>query len=173
MPLARSFLPIVGAGARALVLGSMPGGASLAAGQYYAHPRNAFWPIMGELVDAGPGLAYGERCERLIRASVAVWDVLQECVRDGSLDASIERDTEVANDLPSLFAKQPSIELILFNGQKAHDAFRRHVAPRLDEPLSSRLRLIRLPSTSPAHAGRSFEQKLESWREAFQAMVTR
>ena len=113
----RSFPPVVSAGCRVLILGSMPGEASLRAGQYYAHPRNAFWPIMGRLCGAGPDLAYPQRLERLLAAGIGLWDVLQSCVRAGSLDSAI-RD-EVANDLPALFAAYPRIDRVFFNGAKA------------------------------------------------------
>ncbi|MEQ8849100.1 DNA-deoxyinosine glycosylase [Botrimarina sp.] len=163
-PLARGFPPIARADAVRLVLGSMPGAASLAAGQYYAHPRNAFWPIMGELYGAGPALPYADRQRRLCEAGVAVWDVLRSCRRLGSLDASIDAASEQANDFAAFFRRHPRSQLVAFNGQKAEQAFRRHVAPVVAEELA-RVRLVRLPSTSPAHAGRSFEQKLAAWRD--------
>lgn len=159
---AESFPPIAAPDARLLVLGSMPGVASLEAQRYYAHPRNAFWPITGELFGFDPGLPYDERCKRLRAAGVAVWDVLQSCQREGSLDSAIQRDTEVPNDFAAFFAGHPSIELVAFNGQKAESVFRKRV--RLAGQLESRLRFVRLPSTSPAHAGRSVAVKLDAWR---------
>lgn len=165
MTLARSFPPIAAPGARVLVLGSMPGAASLAAARYYAHPRNAFWPIMGELFGAGPELPYDQRTARLTEHGVAVWDVLRECRRQGSLDASIEVATEQANDFPAFLARFDQIERIYFNGQKAEAAFRRHAAPRLPAERLEGLSLVRLPSTSPANAGQSFAQKLAQWRQ--------
>src|SRR5258706_6926573 len=99
----QSFPPMVSRHSKVLVLGSMPGQASLRAGQYYAHPRNAFWRIMGSLFGAGPSLPYAERTARLQSAGIALWDVLQACVRPGSLDASIT--DEVANHFPALFAR--------------------------------------------------------------------
>ena len=169
--LARSFPPIADEGARVLVLGSMPGVASLEARQYYAHPRNAFWPIMGELFGAGPGLTYEERCERLRSAGVAVWDVLQTCRREGSLDAAIDRRSERPNALRRFLRDHPRVAWVLFNGQKAETAFRRHVLPGLPESLVERLTLVRLPSTSPAHAGRSFGEKLAAWRASLTSAV--
>ncbi|MEM8864460.1 MAG: DNA-deoxyinosine glycosylase [Planctomycetota bacterium] len=166
MALARSFPPIFDRHARVLILGSMPGVASLEAEQYYAHPRNAFWPIMGQLFGAGLDLAYDDRCKRLTAAGVAVWDVLQQCDREGSLDAKIDRNSEVANDFGWLLTECPLIERVLFNGQKSADAFRRHALPTLEQAVVNRLTMLRLPSTSPAHAGRSFDQKLAAWREA-------
>lgn len=155
------FPPVVARGARLLVLGSMPGEASLRARQYYAHPRNAFWPIMGALFGAEPGLAYPDRLRALTSAGVALWDVLRSCARSGSLDSAI-RDEE-ANDFAGFFAEHAGIASVLFNGTKAEQAFRRHVLPGLDRPPPI---LLRLPSTSPAHAGMSLARKLEAWRAA-------
>ncbi|RMH01471.1 MAG: DNA-deoxyinosine glycosylase [Planctomycetota bacterium] len=159
------FPPIEAPGARLLILGSMPSPASLAAGQYYGHPRNAFWWIMGELFGAGPELPYQERCRRLTAAGVAVWDSLRACVRPGSLDQAIEPASEVANDFAALFERQPGIRRILFNGARAEQAFRRHSLPalaRLPRPPVMR----RLPSTSPAMAALRREEKLARWRAA-------
>jgi TDG/mug DNA glycosylase family protein len=102
----QSFPPIVSPRSKLLILGSMPGEASLKAGQYYAHPRNAFRHIMGELFGAGPSLPYQERVAILQSIGVALWDSLQACIRSGSLDTSIKE--EVANDFPALFAKYPN-----------------------------------------------------------------
>ncbi len=159
MPVLRSFPPVVSADCRVLILGSMPGEASLRAGQYYTHPRNAFWPIMGALCGAGPALAYPRRLERLQAAGIALWDVLQSCTRSGSLDSAI-RD-EAANDFPTLLAAYPGIARICFNGAKAETAFRRHALPELAD---RRPALLRLPSTSPAHASLGLEAKCRAWR---------
>lgn len=159
-PLVRSFAPLFRADARVLVLGSMPGTASLAAAQYYAHPRNAFWPIMGELFGAGPALPYAERTARLGAAGVALWDVLAACRRPGSLDSAIEPDSIELNDIPGLLAAQPGIRHVFCNGTAAATLFRRHVLGRLPRALP----WTRLPSTSPAHAGRSLADKLAAWR---------
>src|SRR5215831_2049300 len=148
-----SFPPIVSERSKLLVLGSMPGDVSLKAGQYYAHPRNAFWPIMGALFDAGPSLSYEKRVELLRSVGVALWDSLQACVRPGSLDASITE--EVTNDFPTLFAKYPNITRVFFNGSRAETAFRRHALPTL--PKDHHIVFTRLPSTSPAHAAMRLE----------------
>ena len=110
----KSFPPIVPNNSKVLILGSMPGEASLKAGQYYAHPRNVFWRIMGELFGADPSLLYQERVVHLRATGVALWDSLQACVRSGSLDASITE--EVPNDFPAFFAKYPGISHVYFNG---------------------------------------------------------
>lgn len=157
-PIIRSFPPIAAPDARLLILGSMPGVASLDAGQYYAHPQNAFWRIMGEIADAGPDKDYQER-ERILRArGIAVWDVLKSCVRPGSLDADI-RD-EVPNDFAGFFVAHPGIVRIGLNGGKAAASFKAHAARFCPQGVT----VTTLPSTSPAHAARSFAEKCEMWR---------
>jgi len=157
-----SFPAIASADARLLILGSIPGKASLEANQYYAHPRNLFWTILGALVGAHPALDYAERTRILTASGIALWDVLKSCKRPGSLDADIDKSTMIANDFAAFFAAHPNIDRIFFNGATAEHAFRRQVLPTLldAEPFL----LKRLPSTSPAHAALSYHQKLESWR---------
>ena len=142
-------------------MGSMPGQASLAAQRYYAHPRNAFWPIMGELFGAGPGLPYEQRVASLFTAGIAVWDVLEACVRPGSLDGSIRKDSLVANDFRGFLAGHPRISRIYFNGAKAAQLFESMVAPSL--PIAPPARHT-LPSTSPANASLRYPEKLAAWR---------
>jgi len=159
----RSFPPVVGRVATRLILGSMPGVASLMAAQYYAHPQNAFWRIMGELLGFAPDAPYRQRVAALKRAKIALWDVLAACERPGSLDAAIRRHSEVANDIPALLAAHPETTRICFNGATAEAAFRRHhpaLVLRADQAL------VRLPSTSPAHASLRPEQKCAAWRDA-------
>jgi len=156
----RSFAPIAAPDAHTLILGSMPGVASLEAREYYAHPRNAFWPIMGALFSAGSDLPYAERVARLKASGVAVWDVLQACEREGSLDSNIR--AELPNDFDSFFAAHPAIRCIGLNGGKAAASFRKHAALYL--PSGAEVHV--LPSTSPAHAARSFEVKCDLWRSA-------
>lgn len=160
-PLCRSFAPACAADARVLVLGSMPGAASLAANEYYAHPRNAFWPIMGALFGAGPELPYAERLQCLTAAGVALWDVIAACERPGSLDSAIAPASIQANDFARLFRDCPHIGHVFFNGSAAETAFRRHVHGRIALPA---LHFTRLPSTSPAHAARGFAAKLAAWQ---------
>lgn len=156
-----SFAPIAARDATVLILGSMPGKASLLANRYYAHPRNAFWPIMGELFGAGPEVSYAQRVRILKRAGVAVWDVLASCARAGSLDSDIDEDTIVPNDFVSFFRTHRRIGRVYFNGAKAEASFHRHVLPVLG-PM--RLGMTRLPSTSPANASWSHARKLQAWR---------
>lgn len=161
LPRLYSFPPIARADARLLILGSMPGAASLAAGEYYAHRHNAFWRIMGELLGFSPAAPYPERVAALQAAQVALWDVLQSCTREGSLDTRIAPGSEVANDFARFFAAHPKISRVFFNGAKAEASFRRHVLPALD---ATALRFARLPSTSPAHASLTYSAKCDAWR---------
>lgn len=153
------FPPIIGPKARVLILGNVPGVASLNARQYYAHPRNAFWGITGELFGFDPAGPYADRVVALSAAGVAIWDVLQSCRRVGSLDSAVERDSMVANDFSALFAAHPTITRVCFNGAAAEKNYRRLV------DVDSALRYSRLPSTSPAHTV-GFEDKLAAWRRA-------
>ncbi len=156
------FPPIVGERPHVLILGSMPGEASLRQAQYYAHPRNAFWYIMGALFQFDAEAGYTERTAALKKNRVALWDVLQECEREGSLDTAIVDHSIRTNDLPRLLESHPTLRLIVFNGAMAERVFRRRVLPDLSRP-QQRIRRIRLPSTSPAMATLSREQKLQAW----------
>jgi len=158
-----SFAPIERRDANVLILGSMPGVASLDAGRYYAHPRNSFWRIMTELLHIDPAATYDERLQALVSSRIALWDVLHSCERAGSLDTSIIRETQAANDFGNFFRTHPDIRCVLLNGTKAWDAFRRHVATA---KIAASLTLLQLPSTSPANASWSYERKLEAWRDA-------
>jgi hypoxanthine-DNA glycosylase len=153
-----SFPPISAANARVLVLGTMPGKASLLAQQYYAHPRNGFWPIMGSVLGFDAQAPYTQRTASLRAHGVAVWDVLQSCVRSSSLDSDIEADSIVVNDFSSFLAKHPHIHTVCFNGATAQTLYRRHAA-------GPALAMLRLPSTSPAHAAMSLAAKTDAWRQ--------
>ena len=159
--LVRSFAPIEDVSARVLILGSMPGRESLRMGQYYAHPRNLFWPILGELAGAAPAFPYPQRINALKRARIALWDVLKSCVREGSLDSDIDDDSLVPNDFRSFFLQHPKITHVFFNGAKAETVYRKFVLPEVDV---KRLRYHRLPSTSPANAAMPHAQRLKAWR---------
>ena len=155
-----SFAPIADKNAEILILGSMPGRASLEANQYYAHKRNVFWRIMVELLQLD-ATAYEARVLALKSAHIALWDVLHSCKREGSLDSSIEADTIVANDFQHFFHAHQKIKRVFFNGIKAETCFKRQALEKHD---FSALSFSRLPSTSPAHAAKSFEHKLAAWR---------
>lgn len=159
MPRIRSFPPIADDQARLLILGSMPGKESLKQNRYYAHPQNAFWKIMGELVGAHPHLPYEERLLKLTTAHIALWDVLASCERESSLDTHIR--SEKANDFASFFRRHPHISHVFFNGAKAEQSFKRFV---LEKQRLPPLEFARLPSTSPAHAGMRYVEKMQTWR---------
>ncbi len=156
-PLLEGFAPVVDDAARLLILGSFPSVQSLASGQYYGNPRNAFWPIAGALFDFDAQASYENRLAALQSHGVALWDVLHKCRRAGSLDAKIDPKSIFSNDFGQLFATYRRITRVYFNGQTADKLFRRLVD--VDAPVSYQL----LPSTSPARAmppGR----KLDAWR---------
>ena len=152
----RAFVPVVDADTRLLILGSLPGDASLAAAQYYAHPRNSFWPLIGGVLgrDLAP-LPYPERLAALKAGGVGLWDVIAVAERSGSLDAAI-RDPETA-DLIGLIATLPHLRAVAFNGGAAARTGRRVLA---GAPRS--IALIDLPSSSPAHA-RPLADKSAAW----------
>lgn len=153
--------PIENPDACALVLGSMPGAASLRAGRYYAHSQNLFWPFMGDLVGAAPELAYDQRVDRLRGAGIALWDVIASCERSGSLDSAIRG--AVANDFARFFASHRHLRAVLFNGATAEATFRRQVPADL---VPAHVRPVRLPSTSPANRSIATPAKRAAWREA-------
>ncbi|CAN7194222.1 DNA-deoxyinosine glycosylase [Massilia sp. LjRoot122] len=147
--------PVIDADVRILVLGSFPGAASLAAGKYYAHPRNQFWPLISAVIGEDlASLPYETRLRRLLAHHVGLWDVLAGCEREGSLDSAIRKPA--ANDFERLRSLCPELETVGFNGQ-ASGKF----APQF---AAAGYRTVVLPSSSPAHMAMSFEQKLAVWR---------
>jgi len=161
----QSFAPVATPATEILILGSMPGVQSLAASEYYAHPRNCFWQIMGELFGAGPSLAYMQRLEILLENAIGLWDVIGSCRRAASLDSAIEEQTIRVNDLPEFIEHHKRIRRICFNGLKAEQSFHRYVPP---PPEDRKIEMIRLPSTSPANARLHYTEKLDIWRQALQ-----
>lgn len=161
-PILEGLPPIGSPDPRLLILGNMPSVLSLASGQYYGNPRNAFWRIIGELFGSAPDAPYDQRIEMLSRHGIAVWDVLKHCRRVGSLDSAIEPDSMVANDFGAFFAARPRIERVYFNGAAAERNFARLVT--VDGPVVFQ----RLPSTSPAQTMR-YADKLAVWRAALSA----
>jgi len=145
-----------------LILGSMPGQESLSQQQYYAHPRNMFWPVMEELFGIDHHLAYANRLSGLRDRGVALWDVAHRCVRPGSLDQAIEMETVAPNDFISFFDQHRNIRAIFFNGRKAAELYRRLVLRELTSP-GCDLPRHTLPSTSPTHAAMSWTEKLNTW----------
>ena len=142
----------------------MPSEASLAAGEYYAFRQNQFWRISGALCGFEPGAPYARRQAGLKRAGLAVWDVLESCIRPGSLDSDIEEASIRVNDFATFLAAHPGIRRVCFNGRKAESAWRRRVEPTLPRSIALEYRL--LPSTSPAHAGMGYRDKLKVWGNA-------
>ena len=159
----KSFPPVVDQNTRLLVLGSLPGEASLAAQRYYAHPRNLFWRLIGLAVEEDlESLPYEARLATLLKHHVGLWDVVAEAAREGSLDAAI-RDA-AHNDLLALVESLPNLRAVAFNG-----ATSAKVGMRQLDSVADRLTLIRLPSSSPAYAGR-WDIKVEAWT-ALKALV--
>lgn len=152
-----SFPPVVDDRVETLVLGSLPGAASLAAGRYYAHPRNQFWRLLGAVIGIDlAGLAYEERLQTLLAHRIGLWDVIAEAERAGSLDAAIRN--HAANDLQALVASLPRLRVVAFNGGTAA-----RIGMAQLGALAQRFRIVRLPSSSPAHAV-PFDVKLQEWQ---------
>lgn len=180
---ANSFPPIEGTQVHTLILGTMPGQASLQAQEYYAHPRNALWPILLAHLTKTPvsydvisKLTYAQRCELAVEHGIAIWDVLASCARPGSLDSNIVRKSEVPNDIACLVKRHTELERIICNGRTAQALFKRHIQgtlPRasimldksIDRVNKSQIRIITLPSTSPAMASLTLTDKYQLWAE--------
>ncbi len=156
------FPPIADRHARLLILGSMPGIASLAAGEYYAHPRNAFWPVLEAIRGIPASAPYAQRVRAVKAAGIAIWDVLGSCQRRSSLDSDIEPASMVVNDFPGFFRSHPAVQAIAFNGGTAATLFRRHVLAQLPERHRD-LPMYPLPSTSPANARLTLADKRRAW----------
>ncbi len=154
-PVKRSFPPIVDAQARVLVLGTLPGEESLRRSEYYAHPRNLFWPIIFALFDKPPALNYAERLAFLTAHRIAVWDVCEIGEREASADSTIRM--ERPNAIGRLLDEHPLIRGVAFNGIGARRLHDRHF------PRRAELTYLALPSTSPAHARIDFAAKLSHW----------
>jgi TDG/mug DNA glycosylase family protein len=163
------FAPLVGDAPRILILGSMPGVASLEKQEYYGKPQNAFWKIMGALFSAGPELPYQQRIAALTAQRVAVWDVLASCVRPGSLDSAIDMRTAATNNFVEFLTVHDKVSHVFFNGRKAEEIFQKRVLADI-APIRPDLSCICLPSTSPAMASLRLEQKLEQWQAVSSAL---
>lgn len=159
----QSFAPIVGEKPRVLILGTMPGKMSLAKQQYYGHPQNAFWRIAGELLHIDAKADYATRVQQLAEKHIALWDVLKFCVRESSLDTDIVRNSEVPNEIAQFLKTRKTIQRVCFNGAKAAQLYQRHILPQLTENFRE-IEYSPLPSTSPAHAGMRYAEKLDAWR---------
>lgn len=158
MSIKRCFAPVVDARTRVLILGSLPGEASLAHQQYYAHKQNKFWHLVGEVIGVDlPALDYEARLQALLDHRVGLWDVVAQARREGSLDGNI-RD-HAGNDLVALIDGLPALEAIAFNGGTAA-----RIGERILGVHARRFRLLLLPSSSPAYASMNFAAKLAAWR---------
>ena len=157
--------PVLGTRVRALLLGSMPGDESIRHHRYYAHSRNAFWPLIHAVLDAPMSQHYPERLALLTQRAIALWDVVHQCERRGSLDSAIVKHSVVPNDLAQIFNAHPELEVVFFNGQASAQLFKKLIAPT--ESIT-RVEKMVLPSTSPAFAAMPFAQKLLTWKVAFQ-----
>ncbi len=159
--------PVVAANTRVLVLGSFPGAASLAAQQYYAHPQNQFWRVLQALWPQHPQPGredYAGRCAWLLARGLGLWDVYDSCEREGSLDAAIRRPE--VNDFAALRMRCPQLRVLAHNGA---ESFRHADAALAALGLAGSARAVKLPSTSPANAGWSFERKRQAWHDALAA----
>ncbi|MCY3606051.1 MAG: DNA-deoxyinosine glycosylase [Gammaproteobacteria bacterium] len=170
MLIKHGFPPIFDPHARVLILGSLPGDESLRRGQYYGHPRNQFWALLGAVFERDlPPLEYERKCAFLLRKRIALWDVLKAAERRGSLDTAIRK--ERPNDLPALFGELPGLRAVGCNGGKAHRSFRRHFGAWLIG-FPGEIELCRLPSSSPAYAAMPLEAKARQWRQFLDAALS-
>ncbi len=165
--------PIIGPATVLLILGSFPGGRSLAERRYYAHPQNRFWPILQAIwpdgADGASASSYEKRTEWLLSKRLGVWDVYARCDRVGSLDANI-RNPEL-NDFARLVQRCPQLAAVAHNGAASfkHAGAVRGAFARAGHARAASIAFHRLPSTSPANASSSFAQKLEAWRAVISA----
>ena len=160
MTVCKSFKPSVNTGCKVLILGSMPGVKSLEMQEYYAHTMNRFWKLMGTLCDVSDlaGLSYENKLKTLLYHGFALWDVVKQCKRNGSLDSDIT--DEKPNDVKSLIKKYTSIQKIFLNSNKAYSSFKKHFPELLDE-----YRCYKMPSTSPANARYRLKDLVLEWEK--------
>lgn len=156
----QSFDPIMDANSKILILGSMPGKMSIEKGEYYGHPRNHFWRIIFDAFNEPYRDDYEKRLGFLLEHGIAIWDVIAECRREGSLDSRI-RD-EKPNDIQQLLDSFPGLEVIIFNGLKAYQTYGKLIGFNLRPDID----YVRLPSTSPIPTRRirTYEDKLKEWK---------
>ena len=155
----KSFKPSVDNASEILILGSMPGVKSLEEQQYYAHPQNRFWKVMGQICNE-PKLAaldYDSKLKTLLNNKIALWDTIKSCNREGSLDSDIENETP--NDIRGLLKKYPKIKTICLNGNKSYSAFKKYFPDLLEE-----YNCHKMPSTSPANARYRLETLCQKWK---------
>lgn len=161
----KSFPPEINEFTKKMVIGTMPGVVSLEKQEYYAHNSNLFWKFVSEIFNEGkPFEDYQAKIDCLLKNGIGLWDSLQSCLREGSLDSNIK--DEVPNNFKQLLQDNPNIVLLLFNGQKAYKFFKRH-----HEEILENINYVVLPSTSPANASIPFHTKFEEWKKALQAEI--
>lgn len=160
-----SFDPVWREDALILILGSMPSVESLKQGFYYAHPRNAFWPMMAEILEEEKPQSIEQKKAMLIRHRIALWDSAHSCEREGSLDSAIRAPR--ANDFDFLYRNCPGIRHVFFNGAAAFDLYRKLVSK--EDALRA---FHRMPSTSPAYTMK-YEDKLSLWRQALKEALSK
>ena len=154
----KSFKPSIDNNSKVLILGSMPGVKSLEEQQYYAHPQNRFWKVMGTICNQPnlPDFDYDMKLKTLLNNNIALWDTIKSCKREGSLDSDIQNETP--NDIKSLLKKYPNIKTICLNGNKSYSAFKKYF-PNLLEKYNC----FKMPSTSHANARYSLDKLIEEW----------
>ncbi len=155
--LKKSFKAISSTNSRVLILGTMPGDKSLELQEYYGHPRNKFWKIMASITNSEIPLSYNEKITLLIKNNIALWDVIEQANRLGSLDSAIKN--EKANELNIFIAKHKHLHTICFNGKKAETLYNKYFTKE------TTIRYFSLPSSSPANAGISFENICKTWKQ--------
>lgn len=158
----RSFEPVFSPEARVLIVGSMPSVKSLADSQYYAHPRNAFWPMLFEVFGQTLTHDYEAKKELIRKNGLALWDVAGVCEREGSLDSNMK--AVQFNDFAALYRACPQIHTVLCNGGTAHSLF-------LKSGFAGYRHVLRMPSTSPAYT-MAYAKKLAAWRAALEETIS-
>ena len=164
--LCHGFKPIVPQDPKVIILGTMPSVVSIQKAFYYAHPRNAFWPIMQHLLGQ-TFIAETEKVTALKQAGIFLWDVLQACERQGSLDSAIKQAK--ANDFETVFTRYSNLKTVVFNGQAAEKLFKQQVLKK--QTLPNDLTYLTLPSTSPANARLSLSDKVLLWQDKLQDLL--
>lgn len=159
-----SFEPIIDKNAKMIILGSLPGAISLDKQEYYANPRNQFWEIVFSVFEQPIPRDYGEKCKFLLEHEIALWDLVEFADREGSLDSAIKNETP--NNLEKLLCDYPNIELLIFNGTKAEQMFKKYFKT-IDK------KMIRVPSSSPMNGKnvKSLDEKKEEWGYALKNTI--
>lgn len=162
----KSFKPNIDENSKILILGSMPGVKSLEEQQYYAHPQNRFWKVMGMFCNTKnlPDLNYKNKLKVLLNNKIALWDVIESCNREGSLDTDIKN--EIPNNIPDLLKQYPNIKGIIFNGGKSYSAFKKHFPKLLKQ-----YKCYKMPSSSPANAKYKLENLYEEWKTTIDEII--